>query len=413
MALPAEAVNALLLDLLAPGQVMAERFSAWQPEDWQRLLKACRQHRLGPLLYWRLSHEHQALSLPDSIQHYARNSFQQGSLKALQWQRELLLCRQVLQAAGIPCLALKGAFLATSAYPHPALRPMRDLDLLVPMDQGLAAFSALLAAGYRRTAGHEGDPAACLAHEKHLPGLKAPSGNITVELHVRLCSSEHLPPALHLYPGIWQRVQTQALAGAVVAYPAVEDLLLHVALHAVYEHRFNNGPLTLADVAYLLQSRRLDWPLFWSLAEQWGASRGVALLLLAVERYYGDLGIEHLPGRQQDWTRQLDDSLQLMLGDAALARMVPLAARLAGKSHWEKLRLLWRELWPDAHRLQAENQQAQPGLQRLWVYLKRPFSGNRLAEVQRSRQDPEFRQSVQRYAAVDDWLGQPPPGAQS
>lgn len=406
MALPAETLNDLLLDLLSPKALAGERLAHWQSEDWQHLLMLCRQHRLGPLLHWRLEHEQAGVVVPESVRQFAHSAFKLSSLRALQAQREWLLCHQVLQQAGIPCLALKGAYLAQAAYPHPALRPMRDLDVLVPSAQGLQAFNALLAAGYRRVEGHDGDPAVCLQYEKDLPCLKSPSGMAVVELHVRLCSSPDLPADDDLHESVWQRAIQQQTAGVMLAYPCAEDLLLHIAIHAAYEHRFNNGPLILPDMAYLIRCQSLNWALFWELANTWGASRGVALLLSAVEHYYGDLAIQRLPslGDAATTARQVRNCVQLMLGDARVARMVPVAARLSGKTLRQKLKLLWRELMPSAHRVQAEDQRAQFWLPRLWTRFKRPFSDERMAEFRRSRQDPDFGHAVKRYVDLDAWL---------
>ncbi len=44
-----------------------------------------------------------------------------------------------LSEAGIPCLWLKGAALTRTIYPEIGLRPMSDLDVLVPYDQREAA----------------------------------------------------------------------------------------------------------------------------------------------------------------------------------------------------------------------------------------------------------------------------------
>lgn len=38
--------------------------------------------------------------------------------------------------------------------------------------------------------------------------------------------------------------------------------LLHLIIHAVHDHLFNIGPVILTDVRYVLQSSRIDWPLF-------------------------------------------------------------------------------------------------------------------------------------------------------
>ena len=63
----------------------------------------------------------------------------------LAWLRDVL---GVLAAAGIDALVLKGVALALTAYPAPELRPMVDVDLLVPGAQLGDALLALDTAGW-------------------------------------------------------------------------------------------------------------------------------------------------------------------------------------------------------------------------------------------------------------------------
>ena len=53
-----------------------------------------------------------------------------------------------LHAAGIDVVVLKGAALGVLAYPGIGVRPMDDLDVLVPEDRAVDALHALLAAGW-------------------------------------------------------------------------------------------------------------------------------------------------------------------------------------------------------------------------------------------------------------------------
>lgn len=54
-----------------------------------------------------------------------------------------------LEAAGIPCLCLRGPFAAAALYPDPADRPFRDLDLLIPREHARKALHVFRAAGFR------------------------------------------------------------------------------------------------------------------------------------------------------------------------------------------------------------------------------------------------------------------------
>ena len=53
-----------------------------------------------------------------------------------------------LAEANIPAMWIKGSALAHTIYPKPSLRPMCDLDVLVPYDRREAAFEEVTQLGY-------------------------------------------------------------------------------------------------------------------------------------------------------------------------------------------------------------------------------------------------------------------------
>ena len=57
---------------------------------------------------------------------------------------------ETLEAAQIPGVLLKGAWLSEKIYPEPIVRSMSDLDILIPAAQRQTCDAALVAIGYRR-----------------------------------------------------------------------------------------------------------------------------------------------------------------------------------------------------------------------------------------------------------------------
>ncbi|WP_439185090.1 nucleotidyltransferase domain-containing protein [Carboxylicivirga taeanensis] len=89
---------------------------------------------------------------------------------------------QALEAAGIPVVALKGIALSSSLYADEGLRPMGDIDLLVPEGEGLKALSVLLQKGAKplvvpRSKYHE-------VTDAHVRAVEV--NGIMVEIHQRL-----------------------------------------------------------------------------------------------------------------------------------------------------------------------------------------------------------------------------------
>ncbi|WP_430812688.1 MULTISPECIES: nucleotidyltransferase domain-containing protein [unclassified Carboxylicivirga] len=74
-------------------------------------------------------------------------------LNTISYQRYLVVfnkVNQLLRQAGIPLLVLKGMALASSLYGDDGLRPMGDIDVLVPDGMGLKALDILLKSGAKQ-----------------------------------------------------------------------------------------------------------------------------------------------------------------------------------------------------------------------------------------------------------------------
>jgi hypothetical protein len=294
MAMNLESIKTLLLSLLySQNPPENSSLAVLDDEESATLLGMVRQHRLGPHMYWRLTRELVGCTVPQSIHTELEKDFRYSVLRSLNLQRELLQLHRILADAGFPHIALKGAYLAFNCYPHAASRPMRDLDVLVPEDQVFDAFNLLLDHGYQRHSNSQGDPRAFFQARKHLPPLLSPFGQVMIELHHRL--SQPTQPggneALSSDEGLWSRRIYCELAGSSIPFLSATDLLLHLCVHAVYDHAFDNGPLTISDLNYLIRKQDIDWPLFWQLAANGGWAKGCLLILKMTEHYDGRLDI--------------------------------------------------------------------------------------------------------------------------
>lgn len=74
--------------------------------------------------------------------------YRRAAIRALRLQHALIDLKRIWGKAEIPFFALKGAWLAQHIYLHPALRPMRDIDVLVRANQAAHAYAVLLDNGY-------------------------------------------------------------------------------------------------------------------------------------------------------------------------------------------------------------------------------------------------------------------------
>ena len=233
------------------------------------------EHRLAPWLHARW---------PDADGSW-KDEAHAAMARALHQRQTLGELLDLLEAEGIQPVLLKGTPLALFAYAQPWQRPMRDLDLLLGTpDEALAAYRALLADGYRPFA-EAGDPEALLGERHQLPVLLAPDEESFVELHNRLFHGTVDETPLH------PPVERDA-AERTVRVLTPEAQLLHLVGHAARDHRFDNGPQVLIDLALLWSTSAIEGSRLRALAGPVGLERHGALLLHMAADAFPDAGID-------------------------------------------------------------------------------------------------------------------------
>jgi len=153
---------------------------------WGPLINLAEQHGLSPLLYYHIKRtpvsvpKDQIRVLQSLVIRHHRN-----------WEAlsaALIEVSKLLVARKIEYLLLKGAALAQTIYPDPALRPMCDIDLLVKSDQASQAQDVLINSGFMGGKKYKN----YLSGHHHLPGLIKSFNQIPVmiELHTMALSSD-------------------------------------------------------------------------------------------------------------------------------------------------------------------------------------------------------------------------------
>ena len=192
--------------------------------------------------------------------------------RALQQQQTLIRILDICEARGAAPVLLKGSPLALFAYAQPWHRPMRDLDLLVETPElALGVQDALLEQGFATHDEQAGDAAALLGERHQLPVLVAPDGITFVELHLRLFHGDTNEATLTA------AVDREAF-GRSVRVLSPEAQIVHLVGHAARDHRFDNGPQVIVDLAMLWQSEQIDHDRLQRLAAASGLARHHALL---------------------------------------------------------------------------------------------------------------------------------------
>ena len=283
--------------------LLATLGGAWPPggiaaADWPEIATMASDHRVEPLLSWQT--ERSDWIMPEAVAATWREARRTAALAALAQQSALRLALAKLGEAGIAAVALKGVALAWRHYPEAALRPMRDIDLLVPEARAIEASRILAAAGFIPETDDPATLRQALADDHQLPAQHHPGLRVTIELHHRLCD----PPQRRGYrvpqidpAGVLARAITVDCGGTMVSCPSPQDLAAHLIIHALYGHRLDCGPLVLADLHFLAASQAIDWSALREQAVRDDWVRGLDLLLALVERSFGPLpgSLAHSP----------------------------------------------------------------------------------------------------------------------
>jgi hypothetical protein len=279
-----ETLKHLLLDMMSTTRpVEASRTEGLGGAEWDVICRMAEQHRLDPILHHYSQNRGSHWAVPDGVRAKWAQSFRQSALCSLLISKTLLKIDKILNKSAYNYAALKGAWLTQKAYPHPALRPMRDVDIIVSPEHVLTVFTLLESEGFVLSPEYVRPNARSQAQAKHLSPLYDEQTGISVEVHCRLVDhADGDAVALNQIEGLLKR----SIRADGVNYLNPTDTLLHLMVHTVYDHQFNNGPLTFNDIAVAVASSDIEWDRFWTMAKTGGWTRGCELLFAIVGDYH-------------------------------------------------------------------------------------------------------------------------------
>ncbi|MGC9334415.1 MAG: nucleotidyltransferase domain-containing protein, partial [Anaerolineae bacterium] len=208
--------------------------------DWDHFLDLGAYHKLLPLAYARLR-ELGGDRVPPKVMAQLQGNYYANLAHIVRLQASLAQIVTALQAAGLQPIVLKGGALAGTVYPDPGLRPMGDLDLLVPTADMARAGTALVALGFRLSAGL---PARMVAFQQRLGGgleylCRGDFGLTRVDLQHDLVGVDLCRHAFAIEPGaLWAAARPLALEHGQALQLSAEDTLIHLCLHPALHHGY-------------------------------------------------------------------------------------------------------------------------------------------------------------------------------
>ena len=191
-----------------------------------------------------------------------------------------------LMRAGLEPVILKGAALA-ERYPEPSLRPIGDIDLLLPAYHHNAALTALGQAGWKVLI-----PLDRLKHETVLAHPDHPT--LTVELHRSLDLWSNRMTGLDS-EALWKRRRPSVILGTNAFGLEPEDELIFLAAHAGKPFHCFDRMMWFADLVVVIEGARPNGGPDWDLTAGRAVSEGCSTVLGVALSQAGRLGAE-VPG---------------------------------------------------------------------------------------------------------------------
>jgi hypothetical protein len=268
------------LSLIISGRLENINGDSFSTGEWGALAHKAQSEGVGPLLYSKLSNSGNFSSLSADIRDFLRLIYAGALMQNHSIFKELEVLTRLFHQAGVSVVALKGACFALTIYPDAGLRPMGDLDLLLPKEKLAAAAEIAKSLGYQ-IAKPEASPGLqnLLNHEICLQ--KSGARPITLELHHSLVADKIFSYAVPV-DWFWEQTEPLKPLSSKIRFENIlmltpEAQVLYMAGHAMLQHGGKDTPLCwFYDLDCLIRHYQegLDWDLLLSQAKsfEWGSA---------------------------------------------------------------------------------------------------------------------------------------------
>ncbi len=224
-------------------------------------------HGVGPLLYYCLMCNGNLDNLPEKAAKRLQRLYLHSA--GLSQLREIQVSglAEAFCEAELPAIWTKGVVLASAVYPHPALRPMGDIDLIVRAEDLDRAERVLQTLGFVQT---EVEPFGSFTRDVvHARAYsRSDHRGLPLEIHHALVK-DHQAPSSNASTWFWEHTTSIPINGCSIVALKAEAFLLHLCAHLASHHGWDPRFIWLYDIHALLQKHEssFDWSLFRQLVE--------------------------------------------------------------------------------------------------------------------------------------------------
>ena len=256
------------------------------PLDWDYLLGAATVHGVAPLLLAGLEQVRRVA--PVKVPAHVWEALDQlASVSRKRNRRIFFLAEEVFcefQKADVPAMALKDAQLAWEVYPDVALRPMGDLDILIPAAKYDAAKRTLENIGFRAT-----PPPFRVLDYFFSQNFVRDGMWIDLQWNIMQREWDNCGEGTWKFDleRMWRNARTMRVGPTAVPVPKPEDMLFHLCVHL--EGHAYAELILFCDIVELLRhyDGHFDWNYFLLLTHTSEAESTVYHVFLLAQRLFG------------------------------------------------------------------------------------------------------------------------------
>ena len=254
-------------------------------KNWDLFFECAVDLGIGPIVNYHLARQKQINTIPPDI----ISRFDQTYLLSLRRNMVLIEYFQIIQenfaAHQIPCIPLKGIYLAESLYKDIGLRQMSDIDLLVKEKDIQTCLNILSDMGYIAVGRVKSEFIKNQGVAKHLPTMVLDDALVEIHFRILVDGTYH---SINI-EDYWNNSQIITLYEQSVLALSAEDLVQYLCIHL--ERHFNEGKIQLyqfADIHGILKKNEetFYWDKFHLSCHENNCEKNVCNILFLLTCYF-------------------------------------------------------------------------------------------------------------------------------